>query len=127
MPLIIKHLFAAGIVAVSLAGSSPLAAQTAGDVPPGLFASWSDAQRKTVPTQTIQKCTAALGLSIFLPDPTGTNHVLQARWAACVVNKMPTDWPYARRFRDDFKQHVDEARRLSPDFQAPVLKPETAN
>jgi hypothetical protein len=126
MALIPKHLFAAAIVAVSLAGSSPLAAQTT-DVPPGPFASWSDKQRKTVPTQTIQKCTAALGLTIFLPDATGNNPVLKARWAACIVNAMPADWPHARRFRDDFKQHVDEAGRLDPDFRAPVLKPETAN
>jgi hypothetical protein len=119
-----KHLFVAVTIAVSLAGSSPLVAQTTNDVPPGSFASWTDEQRKTVPTQIIQKCTAALGVSIFLPDQTGTNDVLQARWAACVVNAMPTDWPYALTLRDDFKQHVDEARRLSPDFEAPVLKPE---
>src|SRR5271168_4395175 len=85
-----KHLFAAVTVAVSLVGSSPVWAQTS-NAPPGPFSSWSDEQRHTVPTQIIQKCTSALGLSLFLPDLSGTNPVLRAKWTACIVNNMPAD------------------------------------
>jgi hypothetical protein len=128
MRSISKCFLYSAIVVVSFAGSSALAAETTSTapsgVPPGPFASWSDEQRKTVPTQTIQCCTVSLGFGILLMDSTGRPEALQARWAVCVVNAMPSDWPHARKFRDDAKRRAEQARRLDPNFKAPELRPE---
>jgi hypothetical protein len=95
------------------------------DTPPGPFASWSEDFRKTAEKRIVAECavSTSIGLRGLQGDQRARTEATQALSLACVVNKMPADWPFQHEFRKRAELHAQEAHRIDPGFEMPVLKP----
>jgi hypothetical protein len=86
-------------------------------LPPGPYATWPAEDRDAAVRSLFSRC-AMDNVSSFGRGYQGPADATRESWTAqtyaCVVRKMPADWPLAARARAEAVAHYEAARNIDP-------------
>ena len=85
-------------------------------IPSAPYASWSDAEKKSVEESVTWRCIALATMIYAAPmkSEEAKQEGMAAFMLACVANEMPSDWPSRDLFRSEAAKHAIAARRADP-------------